>query len=402
LAREDSLRTPQTVSNIIYAAAKAGADPSGWQLYIAAVVEGYEAGTAMHSAKPQSWSNMLWACKKLEVYSPAFMSIAAGAVVQDVLSATPQDLANTLIVLAGLGWYEPDVYDSLLLALVDKAAQSGPQHVCNGLYACCIAQHNSDAVQLLAKAILSRSNLQQWISQDVSNTLYACMALTGHVSSSSLPQPTSVMQLSKPLFEPASQRDPATYSAPDIAQLHRAHIRAQQLSIPGLAQGSRMLAHVEHLVQRDIQRIIRQPPILLQREVNQAAAATGRYTPIATGVRGGRVVAGEVKHNELGFSLAVYALDTGKNMRHPSGRLTGAAQLYVNHLASFFPAVVVVYENEWAALGGDADAQKGHMERLLQQAEAAVAAAAAQQQEHQLKGGMEVQGQASQLLSSSV
>jgi hypothetical protein len=102
--------------------------------------------------------------------------------------------------------------------------------------------------------------------------------------------------------------------------------------------------------------------------------ATGRYTPVPPSVKDELLVHGQFQHKQHGFKLTVYALETGKYLRHPLGRLSGITQLLVDDLASLLPAVVLVYEHEWAALGGDVTAQRDHINQLLHQAEAAMAA----------------------------
>jgi hypothetical protein len=132
---------PQDLSNILYAAAKAHAQDSAWQQCVKLVAGGYATGNTMVGALPQAWSNMLWACKELQIYDAAFIAAASEAMVQQPEPCNSQVLANALYALAGLGWYEPAIYEAFLAAFIRKVRGMESQNICNVLWACCLAQH---------------------------------------------------------------------------------------------------------------------------------------------------------------------------------------------------------------------------------------------------------------------
>jgi hypothetical protein len=371
----------QSISNIIYAGARAGAVTSNWQQYVAAVAAGHAAGTGMVSASPQERANMVWACRMLGVYDATFLSAAATAILQQVEEASPQNISNTLIAMANLGWYEPAVYDGLVHALLHDISGATPQGVSNVLYACSLAQHVTPAVQKMAEAALTNRGLEHWVPQDVSNTLLACAVFALHVMDSS--QQAPVLRLSRMLFQASSAEDPTRFSALDLRQLERAQHAAKVMGLPCLAAQSRMLAAVQQEVHRTAHQMVKRPPLQFQQAVDGVVAATGRYRVLPPSIRNDDfLIQQEVQHKQLGYSLAVFALSQEGYFRHPLGKLTGPARLRMNQLAEHFPVIVVVLEHEWQALGSDKAAQVAHVDRLLQQAEAALAAAGVPAKQH--------------------
>jgi hypothetical protein len=387
LVKHNPERSEQSISNIIYAGAKAGAVTSSWQQYVAAVARGHAAGAAMSAGVPWDWSNMVWACRSLGVYDATFLSAAAAAILQHIKQATNQDASNTLISLASLGWYEPAVYDALVLALLhDASGRATPQQVSNVLYACCLAQHVTSAVQKAAEAAVANKEQQLWLPQNVSNTLLACAVFLLHISGASKQAP--VLKLSRVLFQTASEDNPKHYSAPQLRQLERAQHAAAQKGLPCLGAHSRMLTAVQEECARDARFLAARQPLPYQQAVNSAAAATGRYRVVPPNIRNVTLlIQQEVHHKQLGYSLAVFALSQEGYFRHPLGLLTGPARLRLNVLTEHFSVIVVVLEHEWLALGSDKAAQIAHVDRLLQQAEAAIAAAGVPPKQHSGDGG---------------
>jgi hypothetical protein len=386
LAKPNSGCEEQGVSNIIYAGAKAEAITSNWQQFVAAVVEGYAAGTAMGAASPRAWSNIVWACRILGVYDAGLLATAATAIIQQVEQATSQDASNTLIAMANLGWYEPAAYDALVSALLHDATGARPQEVCNVLYACCLAQHVTPAVQQLADAAAAIRVQQNGSSQHVCNTLLACAVFALHVRDSSKQAP--VLKLSRVLFQAASKEDPGRYSVLDLRQLERAQHVAVRMGLPCLDAQNRLLAAVHQDAQRDAQQFVTRQPSPFQHAVSCAAAATGRYIVVPPSIGEGYYqIKGQVQHKQLGYSLSVFALSQNSYFRHPLGQRTGPARLWLNRLAEHIPVIVVVLKHEWLALGSDKAAQVAHVDRLLQQAEAAIAAAGVAPKQHSGDGG---------------
>jgi hypothetical protein len=384
LAKHDPQRKDQHISNVMYAGARAGANGCRWQEYVAAVAAGHAAGTAMASAIPQEWSNLLWACKQLEVYDAAFLSTAAQAMVQAAKAADAQSLTNTLTALSDLGWYEPAVYDAVVTALVAKTSDTVPQGYSNALYACCLAQHVTPAVHKLAEAALFKFSARQWTTQHVANILLACAVLMLPAETSRSSRQTSLAQLFKVLFDAASQNRPNAYSPRQLRQLYRAQRKAQASDRPCLPASSPLYAAVEEAWMSDLHMLVQRQPLPLQHAVNSAAAATGRYSVIPPSIKGGwRLIQGEVQHKQLGYHVMLFALSKDRYFQHPLGKVTGPTQLQIDELSTLFQCTVVVYEHEWQALGSSTGAQAAHMDQLLQQAEAAIAAAAQQQQQQQ-------------------
>jgi hypothetical protein len=385
-AKHNPDREAQSISNIMYAGARAGAVTSNWQQYVTATAAGHAAGTAMVVAVPQDWTNMVWACKVLRVYDAAFLSSAAAAILKQTGKLTAQGSSNTLIAMADLGWYEPAVYDALAQALLHDISGATPQNVCNALYACCLAQHVTPLVQEVAKAAVASKGQAHWVSQNVSNTLLACAVLALHISDSSKQAP--VLKLMRVLFKTASEEDPRRYPMPHLRQLERAHVAAVQMGLLGLSAQSPMLKTVQQDSARDTRLLVKRQPLPFQHAVNGAAAATGRYRVVPPSIREETVlIQGEVQHKQLGYSIAVFALSQDGYFRHSLGKLAGPARLRLNRLAEHFPVIVVVLEHEWLALGSDKAAQVAHMDRLLQQAEAAIAAAGVPPRQHSGDGG---------------
>jgi hypothetical protein len=330
---------------------------------------------------------MVWACKVLGVYDATFLSTAAAAIPQQIKEASSQHASNTLIAMADLGWYDPAVYDALVHALLHDASRAKTQEVCNVLYACCLAQHVTPAVQEVARTALAREDQKQWVPQHVGNTLLACAVFALHVSDASKQAP--VLQLSRVLFQTASDDEPRRYLLTHLNQLQRAHHAAMQGGMPCLRAESRMLETVQQEAHRDIKQLVKKQPLPFQHAVNSAAAATGRYTVMPPSIRHGPFMTQqEVQHRQLGYSLAVLALKQAGYFRYPLGKLTGPARLRMNQLAEHFPVIVVVLEHEWLALGSDKAAQVAHVDRLLQQAEAAIAAVGVPAKQHSGDGGV--------------
>jgi hypothetical protein len=345
---------------------------------------------------------MLWACKELDVYEETFLIAAAQTSVQQAEGANPQQLSNTLHALADIGWYDPAMYDTLIMALVEKASDANTQDLSNALYACYTAQHVTAQVQALASAAMDYSDLRRWEPQALCNTLLACAYFQAHATAKAWGDTAPVASLSQALFRSASQSDLTAFDTLDLSQLQRAHLLATQLGTPGLPADNAVLEVVNKGRQKHLKGLVHGVVPPLQRDINGAAAATGRYRSVAPYIRDSSVlVQGAVKHLQLGYTLVLYAIEAGKYLRDPLGRLSGPTQLLVDELAAGFTAVVVVYEHEWAALGRDPRARRGYMDRLLQQAEAAIAAAGTptdkhQQQQQQQQGqeqGWQQQGQ---------
>jgi hypothetical protein len=396
LAEQDLQRSPQSISNLIYAAARAGAAGSKWQEYVAAIAAGYTAGTVMVAASPRDWANTVWACSTLGVYDAAFLSAAAGAILRQIEQATSQDASNTLIASVNLGWYEPAVYDALVHALLHDIRGATPQSVSNVLYACCLAQHVTPAVQKAADAAVASKQQKHWEPQNVSNTLLACAVFALHVRDTS--KQTPLLRLPHILFQSASLDNPRRYAVPELCQLWRAHHAAVQRGMPCLSADSRMLAAAQQEAQLNVQQLSKRQPLPFQHAVNSAAAATGRYRVAPPSVREGDfLIQQEVQHKQLGYSLAVLALNQDSYFRHPLGKLMGPVRLRLNRLAEHIPVIVVVLEHEWLALGSDKAAQVAHVDRLLQQAEAAIAAAGVPPKLHSGDGGAS-QGRADPIL----
>jgi hypothetical protein len=373
LAKHNPDRDGRSISSIIYAGARAGATNSAWKQYVAAITAGHAAGTAMVATSPRHWSTLVWACRILGVYDAAFLSTAASAILQQVEQTTAHDVSETLIALASLGWYEPAMYDALTRAVLDRARDAAPQSMCNVLYACCLAQHVTPAVQELADAALANRGFKQWVPQTTTNTLLACAVFALHVGDSA--RQTPVHRLSRILFETASADDPATYTKLDMRQLERAHHAAKERGLPCLDTQSRMFAAMQRVCGQDNQSLAKRQPLPLQHSVNRDVAATGRYTVVPPSIKDGwMLVQQEAQHRRHGHRIAVLALSQDSYLRHPVGKLTGPARLRLNILAALFPVVVVVNEHEWLALGSDRGAQVAHVDQLLQQAETAIAA----------------------------
>jgi hypothetical protein len=386
LVKHNPDHDPQSISNIMYAGAKAGAVSSNWRQYVAAVASGHAAGTAMVSAPPRSWSNMVWACSTLGVYEAAFLSTAATAILQQTEQANAQNISNTLAAMADLGWYEPAVYDALAHALLHATSRATIQNVSNVLYACCLAQHVTPAVQEVIDAAVDSTGLKHWVPQNVSNTLLACAVFALHVRNISKQAP--LFQLSHILFQTASSEDPKLYHVSALHQIERAHYAAAQRGMSCLSAQSCMLRAVQQENQRDVQQLVKRKPLPFQHAVNGAAAATGRYSVVPPSLRNGEfLIQQEVQHKQLEYSLAVFALNQDSYFKHPPGKLTGPARLRLNRLAEHIPVIVVVLEHEWLALGSDRAAQVAHVDQLLQQAEAAIAAAGAPPKQHSGDGG---------------
>jgi hypothetical protein len=262
LPTEDPQRASQAISNILYAAGKAGAEGSKWQEYVAAVVAGHKLGTAMVDAFPQQWANMVWACRVLKVYNPEFLAAVARMTVAQAEDATPQNLCNTLHALAGLGWYEPALYDALLEVLSCKLAGGKPQEVSNALYACCLVQHNSEAVQRVVEAAVLLCDFRRWKGQDLSNTLLACAVLQRHVrGTGQLQETAAVAELSRVLFATASQWRASAFSSLEKRQLFMAQQQGQRTHQACLPAGSPLLKAIAQEWQDDKLKLVRQQPL---------------------------------------------------------------------------------------------------------------------------------------------
>jgi hypothetical protein len=290
LAEEEQQRSSQSISNIMYAAAKAGARRRDWEQYAAAVAVAHEAGIAMSKGTTQDWSNLLWACNALEIYHPGLIVTATRAIQEQSEHATAQDLSNTLYAASGLGWYEPVVYDMLMATFNDKIKAATTQEICNALYACYIVRHNSDVVQQVAAAALADSQRRQWVAQDIANTLLACSLLQGSAGSNGQLEYAPASKLSRALFNLASRFNPRLFNFEHLSQVYRAHRSAEASGLPGLAADSHTWAAASRHWNHHTQILLKQEPMPVLKEAYSAAVATGRYRVAVTSLKLGWLV----------------------------------------------------------------------------------------------------------------
>eukprot|EP00983_Pelagomonas_calceolata_P115093 1160156-Pelagomonas_calceolata.AAC.5 len=332
---------PQAWSNLIYACAKleqrgeqAGGGLGGGMSIIA------EAGAAamasalqkpvQYQPKPQELANTLWGLSYLGWYDADIIEVLAHAVVERMGSSTPQGISNTLFALSTLGWYDSGVYDALLVALLNRSDQLAPQQCSNAMYSCAVASHGGSAVDKLAQVISGQDVSKQgrWNTQDLNSALYA-WAVLGCIGVAS----DSLNEMAQHLLREVNNRGPAASQASHLRQLYPAHLEAERVGLQGggLSTANGMLqATAEQHIQGQAE---------LCMKVRQSGGTAGMRHAAAALQRagyevelGGRV--GQdgyqaellVRHEGCPNGIAVDVLSGTDRFRHPPGQISGKAR----------------------------------------------------------------------------
>jgi hypothetical protein len=183
---------PQDVSNIVLACLDAEYKGS-MEPFISAVAgrvgKRGGGGDVMAGAWPQAWSNLLYACAKLEEQNERELGKGMGVLAREGAAAmaeavqgaqgfrvVPQEVANTLWGFARLDWYDDKVIRVLAAAMVERVGDSKPQAISNTLWALAKFEwYDQGIVSKLATAMVERVGDSK--PQDISNTLWALSAL---------------------------------------------------------------------------------------------------------------------------------------------------------------------------------------------------------------------------------
>jgi hypothetical protein len=160
---------------------------------------------------------------------------------QAMRGATPQAWANSVWAAAKLRWFDHDLLQQGVKALVGlPVASVTSQAVSNTLLACAVCAHWDSGVQQLLGRV-AEMGAAAFKVQELCNSLYAwavlsCVALDGQGSASSHPASPSP-DAAALLFEEAAQRPLTAFTAENHRQLLAAHQLAQSLGMAGLPEG---------------------------------------------------------------------------------------------------------------------------------------------------------------------
>jgi hypothetical protein len=243
------------------------AQPQGWSttLWAAAKLGCVEQGSVLlerlarqpqilTAADPQSWSNNLWAAATLyqtavatraavteklqEVGHLLFQACASSPTAME--GAKPQAWSNTLWAAAALRWYDQGLFAQGAAALAAMPpAELEPQHISNGLYACAVCAHWDDNVQQQLGRV-GECDLSSFTGQALANTLYAWAVLSRVMTTFGAAQQHkgAWSSASQALFQEAVQRNVSSYVEQELGQLYVAQLHCQHLGIPGLPVGA--------------------------------------------------------------------------------------------------------------------------------------------------------------------
>jgi hypothetical protein len=244
--------TPQVWSNTIWAAAKLGYVEQGSVLLERLATP----QQAMARWNPQDWSNNVWAAATL--YQTAVDASNSAAITEKLQrgghlllqacassptatqGAKPQEWSNTLWAAAVLRWYHERFLSQGAEALAAMPpAHLKPQDVSNSLYACAVCAHWDDNVQQLMCRV-EEYDLAAFNAQDLANTLYAWAVLSCVVATSGASQQHqgAWSSAAPALFKEASRRGVSVLVEKDLSQLYAAHMCAEHLGTPGLPAGA--------------------------------------------------------------------------------------------------------------------------------------------------------------------
>jgi hypothetical protein len=242
---------PQHWSNTIWAAAKLGCVEQGSVLLKTLARQ----PQVMTQGKPQEWCNTMWAAATLHQTA---VNISTSAEIINVLQqhghqllqacassptalqgAKPQEWSNTLWAAAVLRWYDQHLYCQGVAALAAMPpAEVKPQAISNALYACALCAHWDGNVQQLLGRV-NEYDLAAFESQALANTLYAWAMLCCIVpTSDSAQRHMEVLNsAAAALFKEAASQPVSSFTKEEFSQLDTAHLYAQHLGIPGLPAG---------------------------------------------------------------------------------------------------------------------------------------------------------------------
>jgi hypothetical protein len=243
---------PQNWSNIVWAAAKLGCVEQGSVL----LQQLARQPQVMTQAIPQHWSNTLWAAATLHQIAvdtttntgvidmlrkgghPLLQACASSPTA--LKGANSQDWSNTLWAAAVLHWYDQHLFSQGAAALAAMPpAKVKPQAVSNALYACALCAHWDGNVQQLLGRV-NEYDLAAFAPQALANALYAWSVLSCAVAASGAEQQRTqaLSTAAAALLQEAASRPVSSFLKEGLWQLYAAHLYAQHLGIPGLPAGT--------------------------------------------------------------------------------------------------------------------------------------------------------------------
>jgi hypothetical protein len=217
----------------------------------------------MARANTQEWSNTLWSAATLhqtavdastsaivigELQKGGHLLLQACAFSPTATQgAKPQEWSNTLWAAAVLRWYDQRLFSQGAAALAAMPpAHLKPQDVSNSLYACALCAHWDDNVQQLMGQV-EEYDLAAFSTQELTNTLYAWAVLSCVVTTSGASQQHqgALCSAAVPLFKEAVRRGVSSFVQVELGQLYTAQLSAEHLCIPGLPAGPLLEAEKE-------------------------------------------------------------------------------------------------------------------------------------------------------------
>jgi len=270
--------------------------------------------------------------------------------VERVGDSKPQDISNTLWALSALGWYDPAVYDQLLVGLLKKGKQAEPQALSNANYACAIASHGGSVVSGLAQFVSVQNVSEQggWIEQHLSNSLYAWA-----VQSSMGMTSGSLDGMARHLLSEVNGRGPVASSTHlDLTQLYAVHLEAERVGLQGgglsTANGMQQAAAGAHMQgQAELRNKAKQSGGGVYKQIAAALCKAGCDVELAGTVGKGDYFANLlVRYESCPRGIALDVVSETDAFHQPPGQLSGKIKHKQAQISQHCDGLVVVSEAE--------------------------------------------------------
>ncbi|KAJ9520227.1 hypothetical protein QJQ45_030182, partial [Haematococcus lacustris] len=179
----------QAISMTLWAMAKSGYTGSAQPL-LQSVTAAISQGEAMRDAKPQAWSNLIWATSKLPGCRDEARQLLSQFVVRAirvVADLNAQGVSNILYAMGMVLWHDKEVCRQLAERAAQVQKTMNGQAMANSLYGLARLGYLDSSVRNLA-AEVAEANLTAFTTQGIANLLYArsmFLALSIHQAVSS-------------------------------------------------------------------------------------------------------------------------------------------------------------------------------------------------------------------------
>jgi len=333
-----------SVSNLIYAAGLAKADPGVLSPLVAHVADAAQQGRALTESTEQTWSTILLGLAKMSCYNQSLIETAAKGIAQ--LPASSQAVANSLWSLSELGWYDPCIYDRLLGHLA-KDTQVESQHISSSLLACAAVHHTGPGLQQLLATALN-SSISSWKEQQCSNALYAWVTACADTPAAATHGVWAAYdQLAGLLAVQARTLGTARLSQFGARQLWATHVMASKRGLdparfPEHATVFAMARDTNRIKIERVQAAVARDPLVRQLATVCKHVSSGGQTSISEADPWGLWVVDLVVRGQ-GFTrgIAIIQFDQPGWLRQPVQALSGTAIAAAAMLRQSYDAVII-------------------------------------------------------------